>query len=672
MAKILIGILAAIIIAVAGFFGFQFYLQQQAAAQVEASIERIRGVGGKASHGEVTFDLLKRTVTIADIEVEPATQSSVTFRIGRLMASGVGHDATRFTADQIDFADFEIAGGKVDLAPWHVSYKAPRVTVKDFSEPVGLPPPPASSSPIDFYRFALERFAGISAASVSIQSIVGSLELSGAAPVAGDFSYSDIAMDGIKDGKIATTKVASAVYTLNTQQAGRPDKVTGNLTNVVSSDVDITAIAAILDPQKANDDRTYRAYRQISAGAYAITSAQGVHAQIDGIKVEDVGLRPSRLQISALLAMMPAVGTTPTPAQARTMMETVAGVYEGIHIGNAEIRGLAIDAPQGPVKLSAIRFNLENGRGDFAIEGLDVHAPTGAIRVERFALKSLDLANWLRTVALFPNPGQKPAPDQALKFLSVLEAVEVRGLVAPYKNTGKQISMDVSLNWGQFVGPIPTKAHLTARMSVPVDPTDLAQRQLIALGLDPVTIDADLGLAWTEASRAFVLDPVKIEIGGLADVSAHAALANVPRTAFSLDPQQASVMAAQIEVGTLEVTLRDLGGVGLLVAQRARTQGASADDARRAIVEAIKASTAPKTATSADAASPDAANPVAAHPDAVAITDALARFVEDPKGTLTIKLAPRAITPALQLIQLVPTQPLDALAQFNVEVSTGP
>ena len=121
-------------------------------------------------------------------------------------------------------------------------------------------------------------------------------------------------------------------------------------------------------------------------------------------------------------------------------------------------------------------------------------------------------------------------------------------------------------------------------------------------------------------------------------------------------------MAAQIEAGTLDFTLRDAGGVGLLVAQYARTHGVSADDAKRAMVDAIKASSAPATTT----------NPVAANPDAAAITEALARFVDDPKGTLTIRLTPRAKAPALQLIQLVKTQPLDALAQFRVEVSTGP
>jgi hypothetical protein len=616
----------------------------------------------------VTLDLLKRTVTVADIQAESATQYPVTFRIGSITASGVDPlDATHLSAEQIDVADMEIAARSPDPAPWHITYKAPRITAMNLSEHVGLPPSPASSSAIDLYRFALGQLAAISAASISIPSVVGSLEFGGPATFAGDVTYTDVEMQGIKDGKIASAKLASSSFTINTQQAGRPEKLTGNLTDVVGSDIDTTAMAAILDPQKANDDRYYRVYRQISSGAYAITFGQGVRTRIDGVNVEDVELRPSRLQISALLAMMPATGATPTPEQTRKIMETVAGLYEGIRVGNAEMRGLSIDAPQGTSKLSEIRLNLDNGKADFAIEGLDMRPPTGAVRVERFALKSFDIANFFRTTALFTNPAQRPAPDQVLKFLPVLEAIELRGLSVPYQNSGKQVSLDMKLNWGQFVGSMPTTAHVTAKLVTPVDATNPSQSQLVAMGLDTLTIDADLGLAWTEAAKAVVLDPAKIEIGGVGDVSAHASLVNVPQAVFSLDPQQAAAVAAQIDAGPLEATLRDVGGVDLIVQQYARTQHVSPDDARRAIAAAIRARSAPATA-----AGSDAANPVAANPEAVAILDALARLVEDPKRTLTIKLTPRASAPALQLIQLIQTQPLDALAQFNLEVTTAP
>jgi hypothetical protein len=668
MAKILIGVVAAIVIAVAGFFGFQLYVQHRASAEVEAAFEQIRSSGAKASHGEVTFNLLKRSLTVADIEAESAAQPPVSMKIGSFTASGVSQpDAAHFTADQIDAADVEVGGAKADPAGWRISYKAPRITVKGFSGPAGMQPPPASSSAFDLYRFALAQFAGISASSVSIPSLNGSFGLSAAASVTSDSTYSDLVLEGIKDGKIATTKLASVAVASNAQQAGNASKFTGNLENLVSSDIDTTALAAVLDPQNADDDHYHRVYRQISSGAYILTSTlptgQATQVRIDGIKVDDVGLRPSRLQISAILGLIPATGTPPTPALARAMIEKLAGLYEGIRVGNLQIRGASIDTPQGPAKLSAIRFNLDNGKSDFAIEGLDAASPKGPVRVERFALKSLDLANLLRISALFVNPAQRPPPDQALRLLTMLGGAEVRGVVAPFKDTGKPINIDnISLNWGQFVGSIPTRVHLNARMAGPVDANDPTQKALVALGLTTLALDVDFGVSWTPASGAFVLDPVTVNIGGLANVSAHAALANVPRTAFSLNPQLAATMAAQIQAGTLDVTLRDAGGVGLLVAQYARTHGVSADDAKHAMVEAIKASSAPTATT----------NPAAVNPDATAITEALARFVDDPRGTLTIRLTPRAKAPALQLIQLVKTQPLDALAQFHVEVSTGP
>jgi hypothetical protein len=153
-----------------------------------------------------------------------------------------------------------------------------------------------------------------------------------------------------------------------------------------------------------------------------------------------------------------------------------------------------------------------------------------------------------------------------------------------------------------------------------------------------------------------VLDPVTVELGGLLKASARVSLANVPRGVFSLNPQQATAMAAQIEAGTMELALRDIGGVDVAVAQYARMQNVARDTARRAIVENIKASNATTTTP---------------NPDAAAIVGALADFIETPRGTLTLKLTPRGKVPAMQLIQALRTDPFVALAQFQVEASTG-
>jgi hypothetical protein len=659
MVKILMGLAAAIVIAVGGFFGVEFYMQHRVAGEVEAAFEQIRATGGKASHGKVSFDLLNRTVTVADIAGESAAQPPVSVKITSFTASGVRQpDAARFAAESIEATDIEVGAGTAAPPGWRVIYKAPRIAVKDYSGPAGLRRQPASSSIIDIYRFALEQFASVSASSITASSIAGTMNFGAATPGGGEFAYSGLSMQGIKDGKIAAMKADGFIFTVNTQQAGKADKLAGNLANFASYDIDINAMVAIFDPQKVNDDQYYRAYRQISSGPYILTSGQGLNMRIDGMTIDDVGLRPSRLQLPALLAMIPPTGAAPpTPAQARDMIEKLAGLYEGIRIGNAEMRGLSMETPQGPFKLAAMRLNLENGKiGEFAFEGLDTGSPKGPIKVGRFALKGLDIANLLRLTALFSNPAQKPLPDQALGLLALLEGAEVKGVVAPYKDTNKPVKIDTfNLNWGQFVGPIPSRARLTAKLTAPIDGTD-ALKPLVAAGMDTAAIDFDLGAAWTEASRTFVLDPVTVELGGLLKASARVSFANVPRGVFSLNPQQATAMAAQIEAGTIELALRDIGGVDLAVAQYARTQNVTRDTARRTIVENIKASNATTTTP---------------NPDAAAIVGALADFIETPRGTLTLKLTPRGKVPAMQLIQAMRTDPFAALAQFQVDASTG-
>ncbi len=52
-------------------------MQHRVAREVEAAFEQIHATGSKASLGKVSFDLLSRTITVADIAGETAAHPPV-------------------------------------------------------------------------------------------------------------------------------------------------------------------------------------------------------------------------------------------------------------------------------------------------------------------------------------------------------------------------------------------------------------------------------------------------------------------------------------------------------------------------------------------------------------------------------------------------------------------
>ncbi|MBR0713800.1 hypothetical protein [Bradyrhizobium liaoningense] len=654
MRRILIGLIALAIIAGGGWFGFNAYVQHRAAAEVDAAFEQLRAGGGKASHGKVAFDLATRTLTIDDIAVERGAQTSV--KIAGIKATGVRQiDDTRVSADSIELSDtqfaYEGAAGATNLK---AAYKAPQIILHDFSGPMRTQGAPASDSLIDVYRFVLEQFMGVTASSVVAPTIIIAVNPGSSGPGSGDITYSGLAIEKINRGKFDAAKMDRAAFSFNVQQPGRPDKLTGELTNVIVNEFDATAVAAVLDPQKANDDSFHRVYRQVSTGTYVVTSAQGVRAQIDGFSIDDIALQPSRFRLAEILALLPKdQSTPPTPAQSREMLEKLAGLYEGLRVGKAAIGTTSISTPQGVGKLRAIRY----GQGEIALEGLDAPSPQGQVRMERFALKSFNTANLMRWAAQFANPAQKPTPDAVLGVFRVLEGAEIKGVVSPFKTTNKTVNIDtLSLSWGQLVGSIPSKASFVAKMVVPTDPANPALTPLIAAGIDKLALNVDLGAAWTESSSAFVLAPATIDLGNILKAQVRIALGNVPREVFSADPAQAMQQATQIEAGAIELSLRDNGGVDLAVAQFARIQNVSRDAARRAIIEIIKT---------------NGEGIAGSNPDVAAAVEAIARFVETSGQTLVIKLTPLGKVPVMQLLDALNAEPMVALAQFRIEASTG-
>lgn len=650
MKRILIGLIAVAVLAAGGWFGFSLYAKHRATAEIEATFEQIRSRGGAASHGKIGFDLPSRTLTIEEVNVEPGRAPLAGIKAASFKAIGVRQvGEAHIAADTVEVDGVELA---IDCAAGaaniKVTYKIPQLTLTNYSGPARVQGAPASDSILDAYRFGLEQFASITAGSLNVPTITAAMTgITGGG--AGEITYSGLTVRNINRGKIDAAKVDRAVVAINVQQP-RPDKITSGFSDLTIKDFDANVMIAALNPEKANDDSYHRVYRQIST-AYTMTSISGIGAKIGRILVEDIAYQPSKFRPGELLAILPKdPSASQNPAQMRELMEKVANLYEGARVGKVTIADLSMETPRGTGKLNAIRYS----EGELALEGLDTPTAQGQFKMERFALKSFSVPNLMRWAAGLVTPGRAPAPDQMLGLFGVLSGAEVKGVAAPFKNSKKLVTIDtVSVDWGQLIGSIPSKAHVVAKFVTPTDPSDPKQLPLIASGIDKLAIDLDLGAAWTEQSGSFALAPATLDIGGIAKAQLRVALGNVPREMFSTEPAQVMGQAPRIEAGAIEFSLRDNGGVDLAVAQFARVKNVSRDAARQALVGSIKAQREQFASAS---------------PDAGAAVDAIAGFVETPGQTLAIKLTPRAKVPLMQLIQ---TDPQRALAQFRIDASTG-
>lgn len=654
MKRILIGLIVAAVLTAGGWFGFNLYANHRAVAEVEAAFEQMRASGGKASHGKVEFDLMSRTLTIEDIAVTPGGQPQAQIKIAGIQGTGVRKiDDSRFSADGIDINGIDVALDQVGQAKVKASYKIPQLTMRDYAGPLHTGTAPANGSLIELYRYVLGQYASVTASSLMAPTLTMSFDSSDGPGSHSEVTYSGLAIQSLKHSKIDAMKADRATFSAEMKQPGKQNKLTGELSNIIVNDFDATAIIDALDPKTSSDETHHRVYRQILAGPYTLKMDHGIRIDIDGFVIEDIDVQPSKFRLAERFDALQALPPVPTPAQSREMLEKIAGIYEGVRIGKAEVSKISIGTPQETGKVNAIRYR----EGELAIEGVDMPAPQGQFKMERFALKSFSMAKLMRLGARFSEPGQMPTPEQTLDLFRVFEGVDIKGVVSPYKNTRQLVTIDtISLNWGQLVGSIPSKANLVVKMVTPTDPTSPAQRTLIMAGVDKLAIDLDLGAAWTESSGAFALAPATIDLGNLARAQARLALANVPRGVFTADPAQAMGQAAQIETGAIELSLRDSGVVDLVVAQFSRMQNVSRDAARSAIVEMIRA---------------QGERIAASNLDARVAVDALAGFVATSGQTLTIKLTPLGKVPVVQLMDALNNEPIVALAQFRIEASTG-
>jgi hypothetical protein len=669
MRKVLVGVFAAIIvIAGGGYFGWELLAQFRTKSEVEAVFASLRTSFPTATHGRIELAPIARSVRIADIVLQSADRAT-TVRIGEIAATGTrGPVAGRVSAARIEITDWEFTAAFPATGAQTITYKAPRIVVESFSGPAALPLKFNSASMVDLARVSLEYLAASSATTVTIPKLVVNVaprrpEQTAGTALAAEYTYSDVVFRNIRDRRIAEIAIDRVTITSD-QLTPELGSVAGAMAHISLLDFHLGNMAAVLDPAEAKADAYLPIYRRASTGPFEVRYAMGGGMQMDGMTVDGIALRPSKLSISNILALAenaPRPGAPADPAQQRALIEELASLYEGVRIGTFEMRGMKVRmAPDVDFNLAAIRLaGLENGRlAELAIEGLDGKSPKKEpMHVGRFALKGLHLANLVRQAARLADGGGIPPPDQVAGMLALLEGIELNELRIVPQNTQQTVRVDtLRLSWGQFVGSIPSSVRFTAKTTVPTDLADPGVGSMLSdAGHATITTGVDLGISWSEVTQTLSFSPATFEVDNAFAFSAELSLRNVPRSAFSGNPTSALAAFDQLEAGPLQISLRDTGALQTALAQYAKTKKLSVDDARKEIIGSVN-----------ELAKASAEK----NPDIGPLVQALVQFIEVPGSTLTIRITPKEPVKFKQLIEKSDADPAGVSSLFSLEAKT--
>jgi hypothetical protein len=670
MRKLLVGVVAAIIvIAGGGYFGWELLAQFRTKSEVEAVFDSLRTSFPRATYGRIELALQARAVKVADIVLQSADRAT-TIRIGQIAAAGTrGPVDGRVSAARVEMTDWEFTFTLPTPGAPTITYTAPSIIVESFSGPANLPLNFNSGSMLDLARVSLDYIAASTATRIIIPTLTAKMvppptePQTARAPLSAGYTYSDVVLRDIGNRRIAEVTIERATITSD-QLTPELGSVAGVMARISLLDLNVGNMAALLDPAKGKEDAYLPIYARASGGPFEVRYAVGGGMQLDALTIEDIAIRPSKLSITNILALAesaPQPGTPPNPAQTRAIIEEVASLYEGIRIGKVELRGMRVRmAPEVNFNLGAMRLaGLEHGRlAELALEGLEGRSPKNEpVHLGLLAFRGLHLSNFMRQTLRLAESGSTPSPDALMGMLALLEGIEFRDLRVVPQNTRHTVRVEsFRLSWGKFVGSFPSTVRFAAKMALPTDLADMdAGGVLSGAGFATITTNVDFGISWDEAAQTLSFSPVTFEVENAFAFSAELSLHNVPRSAFTANPVTALAVLDQLEAGPFRLSLRDTGALRTALAEYAKNNKISVEEARKEIIDSINELAKASAQKS---------------PEVESVAQALVQFIENPGSTLTIRITPKQAVKFKQLIESDTADPASIAALFDVAVET--
>jgi hypothetical protein len=655
MRKIFAGFLLAVIVGLTAiYFGLPLWANHRAQTEVDAAFSSFQAAMGDARHGKVTYDVWKRTLTIADVTIGADGADTLALKYGLITAKGVrASSANRMEADRIELNDFRLRGLHLVSGGPNATYSAPKIVIENYSGPTTLERSPTAAVGARGILTLLKALAATKVQSISIPTLSATSSSPSTAEGPGrniaEYGFTNLRAIDCNDGRLGNVTIDHAIVTGSVADVG---DYSVEIEKLSASDIDTTAFIPIVDTSKQKDDGYRTIYRTLSSGPYRISFNKMANVRLESTSLENFALRPSVFADPAVLGLGLGMGSLnpASPSDRRAFAGAVARAYEGIRVGKAELRGFEADAAIATSKVKAITLTgLENGRAaEIAVEGVDTQvAPNGPITIGRAAITGVDLSAIARQSA---DPTQPPS----LSMLTMFSGIDIKDVQMRESLSAANVWVEsFSAAWDKFIGPVPSQIRVSSRFHTTIDPaaTDPVLRYL-ADQKRQLSVGLELGAVWNEAAHTLVISPVSADIPGLYAVKATLTMNNAPAAITSPDTATLAREMANLEVGRIEASVHDLGGLAILLQEIAREQHTTPDAIRKSMADTARSL-------------------AAANPEFQSLSLAIAQAVEKPGSTLRVAAIPRQRLMLGDAVGIGWTVPLALLSQFNIEASAA-
>lgn len=673
--KLAIGLVAVVLLGIAGYFGVRAVGERTARAEVERAFEEIRRRGASARFAEASVDPAARAIVLTGIEVG-AADSGATVKIGRLTATGAQPPRDNYAeAEALDLEGVEITLTGPAAFGGTLVYAIPKVMIDRYRGPVvPVAAPAGEAEPFGAARFALRQFAATSAAKVTIPAMTLRHQPAAAGAVPIEATYEGIAAEQVAAGKVRSLLIDKLAFSGPDEVPARDGvggaapaggaRQVGELSGIVAARIDTAPFLAVLTgaaPGAAPDD--YQAiYGKVVTGPYKVRHHDGSTAGADSLLLEHVGIKPSAIALDRLLELdaLSRKGPDLSVAELGELVEETRRIIDGLAFRTFSMTGLTAASADEKARIAAVRLDgFAAGVLDtFELEGLDgTDADKRAVKAGQLVVRRLDL----KALADLARDADAPTPVGLLGLFKVVSGIEASAIEVPYDGEngsapGQALRIGaLTLGWGSVLGELPTTVRFEMKdVSGPISAADGEPFVYLAnAGITRATMSTQLNIAYDPASGDLQIGPLGARLEKAFSVSLDTSIGNVPKEAFA-DAAAAFGALGDITARPLTLKVENLGLVELMLQQLAEAAGVTPDDVRNdlsAQVDEIAAVLAQ------------------VNPDVAAVADAVKGFLAAPR-TLTIQATPKPDTPLLPLF--LADAPFGALSAFSLSATAGP